>query len=213
VVTVFPTEKVFLGLISNNPLITIGRIDIWDVNGGQEGISAIAAYQDSFSPPACPGPGDCCDPAGNGTPGCNNLECCERVCAIDPFCCDIEWDLICADEATQFPQCQCPPPQLPHDIEPCVTPDCPSGDQAAWCIYEVSAVFGDPAICKQRGIFIGARICVTPCPFPGDLADCDPDDTGVVTFRTVDNGCLFEVFPLNGCQPCPPGTTQWRRIN
>ena len=37
-------EKVFLGLITKDPAVTIGRIDIWDKNGGQEGISLIAAY-------------------------------------------------------------------------------------------------------------------------------------------------------------------------
>jgi len=54
---------------------------------------------------------------------------------------------------------------------------------------------------------------VTPCPFPGDLVDCDPEGTGTVQFQTVDNGCLFQVVPLNGCEPCPPGATQWTRLN
>ena len=42
----------------------------------------------------CPGAGDCC--ASNGSPGCNDADCCECECAIDPFCCDIEWDGLCA---------------------------------------------------------------------------------------------------------------------
>ncbi|MEE9295661.1 MAG: carboxypeptidase-like regulatory domain-containing protein [Phycisphaerae bacterium] len=49
-----------------------------------------------------PGPcddaaGDCCQ--SNGTPGCEDPDCCEIVCAIDPFCCDMTWDGICAGEA------------------------------------------------------------------------------------------------------------------
>ena len=208
VVTVFPQQKVFVGLISNDPLITIGRIDIWDSNGGQEGISAIAAYQDA-PPVGCPGPGDCCDPAGNGSPGCDNVLCCDRVCAINPFCCTVEWDIVCADEALQFPQCQCPPV---HDLESCL-PNCPDPDDPIWCVYEVTNVFGNPIICKNRGIFVGGFICVTPCPFPGDPADCDPDGTGFVTFTTVGNGCKFRVALVNGCQPCLPGATQWTRIN
>jgi hypothetical protein len=43
------------------------------------------------------GAGDCC--IANGTPGCYDVDCCNAVCAIDPFCCDTAWDGICADEA------------------------------------------------------------------------------------------------------------------
>ncbi|MCH7702965.1 MAG: hypothetical protein IID37_14880 [Planctomycetes bacterium] len=46
--------------------------------------------------------GDCCDLAGNGTPGCDDPECCALVCDIDPFCCDNAWDDICAGEAEEL---------------------------------------------------------------------------------------------------------------
>ena len=46
---------------------------------------------------ACPGSGDCC--TANGTPGCEDEECCDAVCAADPFCCDVDWDGICAESA------------------------------------------------------------------------------------------------------------------
>ncbi|WP_266221341.1 hypothetical protein [Paraliomyxa miuraensis] len=57
--------------------------------------------------------GDCC--ADNGTPGCDDAACTAAVCAIDPFCCDTQWDGICADEALIEPACQgvggsCPAP-------------------------------------------------------------------------------------------------------
>jgi len=53
--------------------------------------------------PVCgPGNGDCCVEGGNGTPGCDDEACCEEICALDPFCCDISWDGICADEAQDF---------------------------------------------------------------------------------------------------------------
>ena len=48
--------------------------------------------------PACPGDGDCCEPTG--TPGCDDVECCTTVCEADAFCCDVEWDAICADVAS-----------------------------------------------------------------------------------------------------------------
>ena len=135
------------------------------------------------------------------------------MCAIDPFCCDVLgfWDSLCAQEATQFDQCQCVM-NPPHDLEPCPAPDCPPDEDPVWCVYDVIAVQGDPVLCEKRGIFPGALICVTPCPFPGDLVDCDPEGTGIVTFRTI-NGCVLDAVPNNGCMPCPPGATKWRRVN
>ena len=35
----------------------------------------------------CPGEGNCFDPDGNGTPGCNDWACCMAVCKLNPFCC------------------------------------------------------------------------------------------------------------------------------
>ncbi|MCA9285241.1 MAG: S8 family serine peptidase [Phycisphaerales bacterium] len=35
----------------------------------------------------------------NGSPSCNNAECCAAVCEVDAFCCDSSWDGICAGEA------------------------------------------------------------------------------------------------------------------
>lgn len=44
--------------------------------------------------------GECTEP--NGTPYCNDEDCCSTVCAIDPYCCAVKWDCICADEASQL---------------------------------------------------------------------------------------------------------------
>jgi len=45
----------------------------------------------------CPGSGSCFE--ANGTVGCDDAECCELICDLDPFCCDTEWDGLCADAA------------------------------------------------------------------------------------------------------------------
>jgi len=47
---------------------------------------------------ASAGDRDCGSPHP-GLPGCNNDPCCAAVCAQDPFCCDTEWDQVCADKA------------------------------------------------------------------------------------------------------------------
>ncbi len=69
-------------------------------------VIAVAA-NDAVAGP-CPGAGDCC--IENGSPGCDDEACCSVICAADPFCCDTEWDDICAgeanDDAVNCPQCQ-----------------------------------------------------------------------------------------------------------
>jgi len=52
---------------------------------------------------------DCFSP--NATPFCDDLNCCNTVCGIYPFCCDEdfgEWNVFCADLANLF--CGCEPP-------------------------------------------------------------------------------------------------------
>lgn len=47
--------------------------------------------------PTC---GDCLE--YNGTPGCENGACTDIVCSIDPFCCNVVWDNVCAEEAAEY---------------------------------------------------------------------------------------------------------------
>ena len=54
--------------------------------------------------PGC-GEGPCGSPTAgscfvaNGSPGCDDLACCEPICADDPYCCDTEWDQLCVNAA------------------------------------------------------------------------------------------------------------------
>lgn len=65
--------------------------------------------------------GDCV--IGHATPGCENGECEATVCAVDPFCCDVAWDSICAGEAIDLcaPDICIPTPgaldTLPQSVE------------------------------------------------------------------------------------------------
>jgi hypothetical protein len=66
-------------------------------------------YTEAFQFCDCPGTpkcdecgefscGDCCD--ATFQPGCNDAACCQLVCNdIDPFCCEVAWDGICANIA------------------------------------------------------------------------------------------------------------------
>ena len=44
-----------------------------------------------------PGTGSCLE--GNGSTHCISQDCCDTICASDSFCCDTEWDSLCADDA------------------------------------------------------------------------------------------------------------------
>lgn len=51
--------------------------------------------------------GDCFD--ANMTPGCDQIACCEAVCAFNPECCDTAWDGDCVKAAEVLPGCEPPP--------------------------------------------------------------------------------------------------------
>jgi hypothetical protein len=60
-------------------------------NGGETSVTC---------PADCAATGDCC--AANPTPGCNVLAIQNCVCALDPFCCSVQWDAGCAAEVEGF---------------------------------------------------------------------------------------------------------------
>jgi len=47
--------------------------------------------------------GDCC--AAKAGPWCSDQECAQDVCDFDGFCCNVQWDYICAGEAKMSPDC------------------------------------------------------------------------------------------------------------
>jgi cysteine-rich repeat protein len=85
------------------------------------------------APPACGTTANACFVAAtNNSTGCNDAVCCETVCGVDRYCCDVEWDSFCASEAvglcseTGWPTCQvgigsC---QVPRANGGCGTVDC-----------------------------------------------------------------------------------------
>jgi hypothetical protein len=69
--------------------------------------------------PACPNPAQDCL-VGGPAPGCSDEACCNLVCDLDPFCCNVSWDGICAGGAaancTFGPVCnECCPADLNFD--------------------------------------------------------------------------------------------------
>jgi subtilisin-like proprotein convertase family protein len=182
---------------------TIGRINIWDEGIIPDAVDNIQMWVDL---PDCPGTGNCFQ--ANGTPGCNDPDCCFAVCAQDPFCCDTSWDGICANEAQAKcgnPVCGGPgtgPCNLPSNLPGCDDPVCckkiclidPFCCDTAW-----------DAICVDEAIDKG---CVPPPPPPND--DC-ADRIDVVNGTTP----FTNVNATNdGPQPCGLiGSDVWYNYN
>ncbi len=70
---------------------------------------AVVAFPNGFAQAqTCPqkATGSCFVP--HLTPGCDDSVCCNLVCAFDSFCCETEWDYLCAEYARN--NCEAPPP-------------------------------------------------------------------------------------------------------
>lgn len=160
------------------------------------------------------GMGDCC--ADNNTPGCEDpaVEAC--VCGMDAYCCDTEWDDICAGLAAG--DCEaCGPPN-----EDCCTvqasPGCTDmGIQTCVCGQ-------DPYCCNTQwdavcvGL-VGTTLCGASCmPDDADGPCCSANGTPGCEVNTVEScvctsdpfccdtewdAMCVDVIPTEGCGTCP----------
>jgi len=108
-----------------------------------------------------PGSSDCCE--ANGGIGCDDLSCEDTVCSADLFCCDVEWDGICAAQAETLCGELCSP------VGGCCldenTPMCIDGlmTEADCTIISTTAVYlGDDTVCDTN------NNCPPPPSFDGD---------------------------------------------
>ncbi len=95
---------------------------------------------------------------GNGTPGCSDIDCCNTVCAEDPFCCLNAWDNLCAEQEARFCRSTCG-----VDAGDCFavggngSPGCESTD----CCAEVCT--RDPLCCSGEWDAVCAEAAVEFC--------------------------------------------------
>jgi hypothetical protein len=131
-----------------------------------------------------PAPVDCGDPnagdcnVANGTPFCENADCCDEVCGFDPFCCEVEWDEYCAQQAAEV--CTgggkkevCGDP----DAGDCLTANGSPGCEDAECCAAICAV--DPFCCETDWDFICVKQTSGVCDGGGSCFG-DTDDNGAV---------------------------------
>ncbi|MFQ5463716.1 MAG: hypothetical protein ACE5E5_13955, partial [Phycisphaerae bacterium] len=153
-------------------------------------------------PPVCPGAGSCC--VGHETPGCDDAVCCELVCGLDAFCCDVMWDATCAARANQ--ECEpelCGAPGCPGEGDCCAvggngTPGC---HDATCCDAVCDA---DPFCCLTAWDAVCAgrandALCVDFCD---PLAACD-QGTGSCCVTNPTGGCSEASCCETVCQLLP----------
>ncbi len=133
-------------------------------------------------PPPCGAPqaGDCCSPGPPGQVGCQVPDCCEAVCAIDPFCCNVQWDNICANQALGL--CQSCDGPCGFANESCCTVHDNNGCDSVQCcalVCQVDDSCCDDAwsqVCVDLAMEL-CDVCVAPNPFDLDQGgDVDVHD-------------------------------------
>jgi hypothetical protein len=125
-----------------------------------------------------------------GGPGCTDVECCLLVCAADPFCCDVAWDGLCVNGATQL--CggtggDCPPSD--HD---CFTTGGPGCTDVECCLLVCAA---DPFCCDVAWDGLCVNGAIQLCDGTG--GDCPASDHDC--FTTGGPGCTDVECCLTVC--------------
>ncbi|MEZ4266201.1 MAG: hypothetical protein R3F39_07465 [Myxococcota bacterium] len=140
--------------------------------------------------------GDCCvdstdDGTGAGTPGCEDPDVTDCVCALDPFCCAVAWDAICVDEAINDCGTVCDP-----GGPVCGDGTCDGGEDCGTCADDCGAC----ATC-------GDGICGNT---PGEACDTCPSDCGSCCGDGVcdpagDEDCATCEADCGACAACGDG--------
>jgi len=168
-------------------------------------VSVLAVSTAQADPGAChdPAAGDCC--SANGTPGCNDAHCCQAVCAFDPFCCDVQWDVGCAQWACDVcvgtcvcVRCskplECPPGAL-IEAEPC-------GDDVNGGCGSIPAIFIDAA-CGDT--FCGTAWAALSKRDTDWYLIQHPGGTLTATLTSMFDGTCFILDGIATCNPFPVG--------
>ncbi|MEX1367618.1 MAG: hypothetical protein AB1Z98_31100 [Nannocystaceae bacterium] len=164
---------------------------------------------------------DCCSPSM--APGCSGdppIEDC--VCALDPYCCDTEWDGICVAEAQYecMSDCGLPPPGgdccMPHAGPECddvALTECVCNEEPGCCLFPWSedciAVLVNQCGGECEG-FIPPDPCCMPSMMPGCATmDVEACVCGIDPFccdTEWDGQCVTEAQVDCGLGCYPPGT-------
>lgn len=117
---------------------------------------------------------NCCFSQSNESPGCDNLACEELICDQDGFCCDVEWDSICASAAIEQCEVCMQEPLFAISLEPL------EATNPLFTDHTVTATVLENGI-PVEGIFVVFDVISGPnigiSSLDGD-GECSPEDCG-----------------------------------
>ncbi|HMN95219.1 MAG TPA: hypothetical protein PKC43_02530 [Phycisphaerales bacterium] len=121
-----------------------------------------------------------------GGPGCSDVACCEEICALEPSCCEIAWDILCVELVEFFCRAlECPSP-CSVDNHDCLTVGPPGCSDIACCEFvcafdALCCLSAWDALCVLQAI----DFCGAP-PVPNDFcAEATPIGLGAAPFSTL----------------------------
>ena len=162
-------------------------VNVLPLNPG-EGVVVLAVTGERDEPAYPPGPINVGFVA-NGTPNCDDDNCCVAVCALDPFCCEVDWDVNCAGHG--FLDSGCGAAELCNCNAVC-------GDLDA---LSCCAANGFPS-CDDAGC------CAAVCACDSYCCDVEWDEFCAGTGNVPD--CGAEIVCADLCAPsCPTGALEW----
>ncbi|MFN9125542.1 MAG: SUMF1/EgtB/PvdO family nonheme iron enzyme, partial [bacterium] len=164
----------------------------WDIGCANDAAALCTPCGGGGGGSACgnPNAGSCCT-AGQ-FPGCSDAACCEAVCAIDPNCCSVNWDLACAHKAVQVCDpalcdgggtANCGAPNANDCCSASITPGCSD----ATCCETICAA--DPFCCNTRWDFICADAADATCSPSACRGVCGQPDANDCCIASQTPGC------------------------
>jgi hypothetical protein len=164
------------------------KVGQFDPVGGQDTPGAENTSCDFVPPCGSPIAGSCFEE--KIAPNCNDVDCCELVCGIDPVCCEESWDVTCVDLA-QLNCLGCGDLLTGNCFTPHDSPYCDDSD----CCSLVCSV--DPSCCTgdwdQACADTASALCVTGGKAPSVLINEIRIDQ-----PSTDNDEYFELLAAPG---------------
>jgi hypothetical protein len=166
----------------------------WDslcVGGAQKGCAGCGN----------PKNGSCFEP--HGTTGCSDTGCCTTVCTADPFCCETQWDSLCADRA--LVSCRtgdtCADAQLLTSIVP-----------ASYGVDTIGApADGITTGCGAGDTIAARRILRAPCSGMATISICHPNGSSTALAMSVFSACGGAEIACSA-DTTPSCTPSWRSV-
>lgn len=197
-------------LSCNDDLVTTGALQsllTFEAVAGQQYLVRLGTYPGtptnvtpggrgsvtiSCGVPNCPATGSCS--IGHTNAGCDDPDCCEKVCALDPYCCATAWDNSCVSEAAgicggSFSACGRPGAGSCTDVDGTGSPGCSDeGCCNTVCEQDPFCCLNQwDESCSERG----AGLCHSTCGSP-DAGECNVEHG---TPGCKDSACCSEVCP------------------